>query len=110
MSEQPDITVRESDCYREIIPTGQITNLGYDGLRLTVLHDSFNLQDAVKGNQIKVSKATINRNIECTIILTPVQLKTWAIIFNDELQKYEKFFGIILSPEEIQEKFKNQPK
>jgi len=110
MSEQPDVQVKESDCFREILVTGQISNLNYDGLKLTVLHDTLNLQDAVKGNQIKASKATINRQLECTLNLTPLQLKTWTILLQTELKKYEGWFGTILSPEEIQEKFKNPPK
>jgi len=108
MSETPDVNVKESDFFKEIIVTGQISNLNYDGLKLTVLHDSLNLQEAVKGSQIKVSKTTINRQIECTLNLSPLQLKSWAILLQTELKKYEELFGTILSPEEIQEKFKKK--
>jgi len=107
MSEAPDVQVSQSDTYKEINVTGQISNLNYDGMRLTVLHDSFNLAPALSGAQIKMSKATINRKIECTINLSPVNLKSWAILLDQELKKYEKLFGTILSPEEINEKFKN---
>ena len=110
MSEAPDVNVKESDCFREILVTGQISNLNYDGLKLTVLHDSLNLAGALSGTQIKASKTTINREIECQLNLSPVQLKTWARLFDLELKKYESLFGTILSPEEIQEKFKNLPK
>ena len=110
MSEAPDVNVKESDCFREILVTGQISNLNYDGLKLTVLHDSLNLAGALSGTQIKASKTTINREIECQLNLSPVQLNTWARLFDLELKKYESLFGTILSPEEIQEKFKNLPK
>ncbi len=110
MSEAPDVQVSQSDTYKEINVTGQVSNLNYDGMKLTVLHDSFNLQPALSGAQFKMSKATINRTIECTINLSPVNLKSWAILFDQELKKYEKLFGTILSPEEINEKFKNPPK
>jgi len=110
MSETPDVRVSQSETFKEINVTGQISNLNYDGLKLTVLHDSLNLQPALSGTQIKMAKATINRKIECTINLSPVNLKSWAILFQKELEKYEKMFGTILSPEEIQEKFKNPPK
>jgi hypothetical protein len=110
MSDAPDIQVKENTHYREINVTGQISTVNYDGLKLTVLHDSLNLQDALKGAQLKISKATINREIECTLNLSPLILKSWAILLQTELKKYEGWFGTILSPEEIQEKFKNQPK
>lgn len=110
MSETPDVQVSRSETFKEINVTGQVSNLNYDGLKLTVLHDSLNLEGALGGTQIKKSKTTINREIECTLNLAPIQLKSWAILLQNELKKYEGLFGTILSPEEIQEKFKNPPK
>jgi len=107
MSETPDIQVNQSDTFKEINVTGQVAHLNYDGLRLTILHDSANLSNALAGDKIKISKTTINREIECTINLSPVNLKSWALLFDRELKRYEMLFGVILSPEEIQEKFKN---
>ena len=107
MSEVSDIQTNHSQTFKEINVTGQVSNLNYDGLKLIVLHDSTNLQKALEGDQFKISKATINREIECTLNLTPVNLKAWAILFQQELARYEKLFGTILSPEEIDEKFKN---
>lgn len=110
MSEAPDVQVSKSETFKEINVTGQVSNLNYDGLKLTVLHDSLNLAGALSGTQIKASKTTINREIECQLNLSPLQLKTWTRLFDLELKKYESLFGTILSPEEIQEKFKNPPK
>jgi len=110
MSEAPDVQVSKSETFKEINVTGQVSNLNYDGLRLTVIHDSLNLGAALSGTQIKTSKTTINREIECILNLSPVNLKGWAILFQKELERYEKLFGTILSPEEIAEKFKNPSK
>ena len=110
MSEAPDVQVSKSETFKEINVTGQVSNLNYDGLRLTVLHDSLNLGAALSGTQIKKSKTTINREIECTLNLSPLYLKSWTILFQKELERYEKLFGTILSPEEIAEKFKSSSK
>ncbi len=107
MSEPLDINVSHSPNFKEIHVTGQVSNLGYDGLKLTVLHDTHDLQHALQEDPIKISKTTINREIECTLNLTPINLKAWAILFQQELERYEKLFGTILSPEEIGERFKN---
>ncbi len=53
MSEPPDVQVKQSDTFKEIHVTGQVSNINYDGLKLTVLHDSLNLVDALSGTQIK---------------------------------------------------------
>ncbi|MDI1495158.1 MAG: hypothetical protein K8823_464 [Cenarchaeum symbiont of Oopsacas minuta] len=106
MSEMPDIEVTKSSSFKEINVTGQVSNLNYDGMKLTVLHDFPDLQKALSGNQFKASKAIINREIECTLNLSPINMKTWSIMFQKEVSRYEKLFGRIMSPEEIQEKFK----
>ena len=102
----PDIEVTQSPTFREINVTGQVSNLNYDGMKLTILHDTPDLKMALAGNQFKASKAIINREIECTLNLSPINMKTWSIMFKKELERYEKLFGVIMSPEEIQEKFK----
>ena len=101
MSETPDVQVTQSDTFKEINVTGQVSNLTYDGLKLTILHDSLNLSKALGRDQIKMSKTTINRQIECTLNLQPINLKAWTILFQKELERYEKLVGTILSPEEI---------
>ena len=106
MSEAPDVQASQSETFKEINVSGQITTLNYSGLQLTVTHDSINLSEALTGTQIKQSKTTINRQIECTLNLDPIHLKDWAITLQKELKRYEELFGIILSPEEIREKFK----
>jgi len=90
MSETPDVQVIQSQTFKEINVTGQVSNLTYDGLKLTVLHDSLNLLEALGGTQIKKSKTTINRQIECTLNLQPINLKDWTILFQKELERYEK--------------------
>ena len=107
MSESPDVSVNYSSTYKEINVTGQVGHTTYDGMKLTVLYDTADLQKALSGNQFKASKAIVNRQIVCTLNLSPINLKTWAIMFQKELERYEKLFGVILSPEEVDEKFKN---
>ncbi|MCJ8306753.1 MAG: hypothetical protein HRU07_06870 [Nitrosopumilus sp.] len=108
MSETPDVQTSQSSTFKEINVTGQVSNLSYDGMKLIILHDSPDLQKALQGDQFKMSKAIINREIECTLNLSPINLKAWSILFQQELERYEKLFGVILSPEEINEKFRNQ--
>ena len=104
MSEAPDINTVQSDTYREIHVSGQVVQLDYDGMRLTVLHDSADLTDALTAGRIKASKVIINRQIECMLYLTPQILKAWARAFETELGRYEQTFGTILSPEEVNQR------
>ena len=106
MSEAPDVKVSRSDTYSEIYPTHQIAGLNYDGLKMTVFNDSPDLTDALATEHFKMSKLVINRRIECTLHLNPQALKDWALTLLANLRKYEGMFGSIMSPEEVQQKFK----
>ena len=106
LSEPPDIQTSQSPTFKEINVTGQVSNLNYDGMKLVILHESPDLQKALQGDQFKMSKAIINREIECTLNLSPINLKAWSRLFQQELERYEKLFGTILSPEEVNEKFR----
>ena len=108
MSEEPDVQTSQSPTFKEINVTGQVSNLSYDGMKLVILHDSPDIQQALQGDQFKMSKALINRQIECTLNLSPINLKAWSLLFQQELERYEKLFGTILSPEEVNEKFRDQ--
>lgn len=108
MAEAPDIQTSQSPTFKEINVTGQVSNLSYDGMKLIILNDSPDLQKALQGDQFKMSKAIINRKIECTLNISPINLKAMSRLFQLELTRYEKLFGTILSPEEVNEKFRNQ--
>lgn len=106
MSEVPDIRTSKSDMYREINVSGQISRLDYSGLDLTVWHDVPDLTDTLSSETFRASKVIIDRQIECTIHLDPQRLKEWAITLAEQLRKYEQAFGVVLSPEEVAQKFR----
>lgn len=106
MSEAPDINVNKSDNYREIYVSGQIIGLNYDGLKITVFHDSQDFTNTLSTEQFKMSKIITNRQIECTLNISPQALKAWAILLAKELKRYEGSFGQILSPEEVSQRFR----
>ncbi len=107
MSDAPDVRVSKSPTFKEIHITEHASNLSYDGMKLTVFRDAVDLQNAVQGDGLRVSKAMIYRETECTLSLSPMNLKEWTMLFRSALARYEKLFGTILSPEEVAEKFKN---
>lgn len=107
MSELPDIKTAKSDMYREICVSGQVSMIDYSGLHLTVWHDIPDLTNTLSSEKFRASKVIIDRQIECTIRLDPQGLKEWAMALSEQLQKYERAFGVILSPEEVAQKFKD---
>lgn len=106
MSEAPDVKVSPSDTYKEINVSGQVTGLNYDGMKLTVFHDSPNLTQTLTAEGFKPHKVVIDRYIECTLNMPPQTIKEWALILSENLARYEKTFGMILSPEEVEQKFR----
>ena len=76
----PTVKTSKADTYKEIYVTGQIANLTYDGLRLAVLHDAPDLTNTVDGDRFDASKMVIDRKMECTLMLSPMNLKAWTIV------------------------------
>ena len=110
MSGDQDIDVTRSDEYITVNVAGQLCKVGYDGMKLTVWEETDDFTNALKGTTFHASKIIINRKIKCTLNLTPSGMKTWALLLQHELRKYEKKFGPILSPEEVAQKMKQEKK
>ena len=104
MAKELDDDETKSSTYNENYVVGQVSNLGYGENDLTV-SESQSLEKALDSNEFKVSKAIVNRQIECTLKLPPINLKDWAMLFQN-LEQYESMFGRIMSPEEVAEKFR----
>ena len=106
MGEPLDVRTTKSNTYKEIYVSGKISNLGYDGARLTILHETQDFSNAMAAGQFQASKAVLDRSIECTLHLSPQTLKDWVITLSRELKNYESMFGPIMSPQEVQQKVK----
>ena len=104
MVEELDDDGNKISTYNENYVVGQVSNSGYGENDLTV--ESQSLEKALDSNEFKVSKAIVNRQIECTLKLPPINLKDWAMLFQN-LEQYESMFGRIMSPEEVAEKFRH---
>ena len=108
MAAEADIIVRQSDTYKVIHVTGEIMFTNYDGARISVLNDSSDLTKTLHGDSFKPSKVQIHRTIECELVLPPSRLKAWVHVLQRELARYEKSFGHVLSPEEIDTKMRDR--
>ena len=86
VSEAPDVQFTQSDTYNV---TGQVANMNYDGLKLNILHESPDLTGMLAHDRLKVSKLVINRQMECTLHLSPQNLTAWALALRNELGRYE---------------------
>ena len=54
------------------------------------------------------SHGWLDRKIECTLMLSPMNLKAWAIMLQRELERYERLFGTIPPPEAVRQKFRER--
>lgn len=110
MAEPPKVKITQSDEHREIYVTGQISNLAYDGLRIAVLHDEADYADSMEDNRIHASRIAIDRRVECTLRMSPLTMKSWAIALGREVKRYEEMFGTIPPPEAIRKQFTKHDK
>jgi hypothetical protein len=103
MPGEPPVHVSKSGTFKEINITGQVANLSYNGMILTVFHDILDFSKSADGEDVDVSKIEIDRQIECTLYLRPAYLRAWAVLLHRELERYERLYGKIPSSEELDE-------
>ena len=61
-----------------------------------------NSKKVLDAHPLQPSRAVIKRVAECELIIDPMQMKSIAQWLNQKIEDYEKLFGRIPSPEEVE--------
>lgn len=100
---QADVEAKEHPNYRTIIVNG-----AYGGARpmyfdIVLYSDEYNpIKDLSTTIKTANEKPIVNRTLECRLIIDPFQAKILSQWLANHVNEYEKQFGRIPSPEEIQ--------
>lgn len=99
---QPDVEAKEHPNYRTIIVNG-----AYGGARpmhfdVVLYSDEYKPIKDLSTRKTVNEKPIVNRTLECRLIIDPFQAKIISQWLTSHVNEYEKQFGRIPSPEEIQ--------
>ena len=98
----PEIKSEQASDYKRIIVGGIFGGVAPGGLEATVYSEQREVTKVLETQPLSPNRATIKRVVECELILDPLTMKSISSWLAKKIKEYEKLFGSIPSPEEIQ--------
>jgi len=97
----PEIQGEYSQDFRRIIASGMFGRIIPSGLE-AIVYSTHSIVDKVLSTEpLSPNRAAIKRVIECELLIDPMQMKSVHMWIGKKIAEYEKIFGTIPSPEEV---------
>ncbi|MGA9842732.1 MAG: hypothetical protein WBP64_17910 [Nitrososphaeraceae archaeon] len=103
----PEIQVREHPNFRTINVNGVFGGPRGMYFDIVLFSDESKVASALSSLKIAPERTTINRTLECRLIIDPLNAKAISQWLMLSITEYEKQFGRIPSPEELLDKHEN---
>jgi len=104
MSNVPKFQAEYSENFKRINVGGIFGGTRSSGVEATIYSEISDFSEALQSPQPNPALTVIKRKIECELIIDPQQLISMYQWLGQKIKEYEKIFGHIPSPEEIQSK------
>jgi hypothetical protein len=106
-TKSPEIQVREHPNFRTINVNGVFGGPRGMYFDIVLFSDESKVASALSSLKIAPERTTINRTLECRLIIDPLNAKAISQWLMLSITEYEKQFGRIPSPEELLDKHEN---
>ena len=106
MCGMPEIESKYADAYRRIHVSGIFGGTRPYGLEIVLYSESMNVKKTLETEQIDASRMILKRTAECEAVIDPLQMKSIYKWLGEKIKEYEKMYGVIPSPEEIESRAK----
>jgi hypothetical protein len=106
-TKSPEIQVREHPNFRTINVNGVFGGARGMYFDIVLFSDESKVASALSSLKIAPERTTINRTLECRLIIDPLNAKAISQWLMLSITEYEKQFGRIPSPEELLDKHEN---
>ena len=103
----PEIQVREHPNFRTLNVNGVFGGPRGMYFDIVLFSDESKVASALSSLKIAPERTTINRTLECRLIIDPLNAKAISQWLMLSITEYEKQFGRIPSPEELLDKHEN---
>jgi len=109
VSNIPEIKTEYANTYKKINVAGIFGGIISGGIEATIYSESRMTDRVLETEPISLNRMSIKRIIEADLIIDPMQMKAIHHWLETRINEYEKIFGHIPSPEEIDNKFRKSP-
>lgn len=109
MSGIPEIKSEYSQAFRRIYAAGFVGGIVPAGLEAVVYSEMRDVGKVLETQPLSGNRTTIKRTVECELVIDPMQMKSLHKWLTVKIAEYEKLFGTIPSPEEVESRSKRRP-
>jgi hypothetical protein len=106
MSGFPNIETVYSETYKRVNVAGMFGGIAGSGVEAIVYSEERRAEKALATQPISTNKMSVRRTIEFQLIIDAMQMKAIHQWLEQQIKQYEKIFGHIPSPNEIEAKIR----
>jgi hypothetical protein len=109
MSGLPEIEAENSPTYKRINVAGIYGGIVPGGLDAVLYSEERRIEKVLETEPLNHNRMYVKRIAEVDLILDPLQMKAVHKWIGDKIAEYEKIFGRIPSPEELEARTRRKP-
>jgi hypothetical protein len=109
MSGIPEIQTEYSSTYKRINVGGIFGGITAGGVEAIVYSEERRAERVLETEPISPNRMTIKRTTELELIIDPMQMVAIHRWLGNKIEEYQRIFGHIPSPEEIESKSRRHP-
>ncbi len=98
----PEIRGEYSSTYKKIHVAGIFGGITPSGVEGAVYSQEKVIDKAIESEPPNPNRMVIKRTVECELVIDPMEMKSIHLWLGEKIIEYEKIFGTIPSPEEIE--------
>lgn len=98
----PEIESEYSPTHKKIQVGGLFGGVMSGGIDAIIYSEDRDIVKALEFEPIAAGRTKLKRTIECTLFIDPMRMKSIYQWLGEKIQEYEKLFGRIPSPEELE--------
>lgn len=109
MSGIPRIESKYSEGYRRVNVSGVLGGVLPGGIEAVIYSEERRIEDVVETQPVSPNRMSIARTVEVALVIDPMQAKSIHQWLGQQIADYERIFGRIPSPEEIESRSRRAP-
>ena len=109
MSGIPKIQSKYAESYRRIPVAGIVGGILAGGIEAVIYSEERRVEGVVETQPVSPNRMSIERTVEAALLIDPMQAKSIHQWLGQQIAEYERIFGRIPSPEEIENRSRRSP-
>lgn len=108
MSSTPEISSEYASDYKKVFVAGIFGGTRAFGVEAVLYSETTDVTKVLQTQPLNPNRAVVKRIAECELVMDPLQMKSTYQWLGNKIKEYERLFGPIPSPEELDSKLRHR--